>query len=167
MVSGKDWPKVHELEPVFWVKFHADIEKNSFPTAAGELRAVFQTIIQGTCWYWMCFLMLGPLTTYWKVSEIPVCLKKKWEDAGYCDLSQFLPGLAAGEKSRTTIGGQWCLRQKMQYGFLHQTKPLAVAFTSCFSSLPLLSWLFGLLLLEWLSFLGPGKGANAEVQEMP
>lgn len=46
----------------------------------------------------MCFLMLGPLTTYWKVSEIPMCLKEEREVTGYQDLSQFLPGPAAGEE---------------------------------------------------------------------
>lgn len=115
----------------------------------------------------MCFLMFGPLTTYWRVSEIPMCLKEEREDTGYHDFSRFLPGLAAGTESRMSIGGQWSLREKMQQGFLHQTKPLCSCTSSCFSSLPLLRWLFALLLLEQLKFLWPGKGAIAGVHELP
>lgn len=55
----------------------------------------------------------------------------------------------------------------MQQGFLHQTKPLCSCTSSCFSSLPLLRWLFALLLLEQLKFLWPGKGAIAGVHELP
>lgn len=129
----------------------------SFPTAAGELTAVCQTIIQGTSWCWMSFFMLG--TTYWKMSEFPMCLKEEREDTGYHNLSWFLPGFAAGKESRMSIRGQWSLREKMQQGFLHQTKPLCSCTSSCFFSLPLLRLLFALLLLERLKFLWPGKGA--------
>lgn len=101
------------------------------------------------------------------VSEIPMCLKEERKDSGYHDLSQFLPGLAAGEESQMSIGGQWCLREKMQCGFPHQTKPLCCCTSSCFSSLPLLRQIFALLLLERLIFLCPDKGAIAGVPEVP
>lgn len=168
-LSGKDWPKgpwignciLRKVSCRYWG------EELSFPTAAGELTAVCQTTTQGTSSCWTCFLMFGPLTTYWRVSEIPMCLKEEREDTGYHDFSRFLPGLAAGTESRMSIEGQWSVREKMQQTFLHQTKPLCSCTSSCFSSLPLLRWLFALLLLEQLKFLWPGKGAIAGVHELP
>lgn len=84
MVSGKDWPKAHELEIVFWEMFYADIEeRNSFPTAAGELRAA------------------RPLYGEHAGTECVSLFLGHWQPAGKCQKSLF--ALRRKEKTQGTV----------------------------------------------------------------
>lgn len=108
-------------------------------------------------WCWICFLMPEPLNSFWKLSEIPMCLNETGEDSECHNFFLFLPGLASGKEGMIVVRWQWSLRNKMQHEFLQQAKSFYSSISSHVSSLALLWWLFAQLLLGQHSSPWPSK----------